>query len=73
MRELQAGVIGDRRVRLVVDGNGRYGVIIEVWGPDGWADISLHTDRDLDLHSASLCYLVRRTEQQTRAILWNQE
>ena len=73
MRELQAEVIGERRVRLVADQAGRYAVIIEVWGPEGWTDISLHTDRDLDLHSASLCYRLRRTEQAARAISWKEE
>jgi hypothetical protein len=73
MREIQLEVIGDRRVRLVLDDGGRYTVTIEVWGPNGWEDISLQGDRDLSLHAASLCYRLRRTEQQARAIVWNQE
>jgi hypothetical protein len=72
MRELQSEVIGDRRVRLVVDDGGRYTVTIEVWRPDGWEDISLRSDHDLALHAASLCYRLRRTEQEARAIVWNQ-
>jgi hypothetical protein len=44
-----------------------------VWGSDGWEDISLQSDANLSLHRASLCYRLRRTEQQARAIVWNQE
>jgi hypothetical protein len=71
MRELRSEVVGDRRVRLVVDQAGRYAVTLEVRGPQGtWEDISLRSDQDLELHTASLCYRLRRTEQQARAIEW---
>jgi hypothetical protein len=73
MREIQSEVIGDRRVRLVADQNGRYAVTIEVWGPEGWEDISLRTDRHLGLHAASLCYRLWCGEQEMRAIVWNEE
>jgi hypothetical protein len=73
MREIQSEVIGDRRVSLVVDDAGRYAVTIEVRGPDGWEDSSLRSDANLSLHRASLCYRLRRTEQEARAIVWNQE
>jgi hypothetical protein len=73
MRELQSEVIGDRRVRLVADECSRYHVTVEVWGPEGWADISLSSDRDLGLHAASLCYRLRCGEQEARAIEWNLE
>jgi hypothetical protein len=73
MRELQSEVIGDRRVRLVVDEGARYSVTIEVRTPDGWEDISLRSDANLGLHAASLCERLRRTEQEARAIVWNSE
>ena len=72
MRELQSEVVGERRVRLVTDEAGRYAVTIEVWPPDGWEDISLRSDQDLALHTASLCYRLRLTEQQARAIAWGE-
>ena len=72
MRELQTDVVADRRVRLVAHPGGRYAVTIEVWGPEGWEDISLLSDQDLDLHTASLCYRLRRTEQLARAVAWEQ-
>lgn len=72
MRELQSEVVGERRVRLVTDEAGRYAVTIEVWLPDGWEDISLRSDQDLALHTASLCYRLRLTEQQARAIAWGE-
>jgi hypothetical protein len=44
----------------------------EVCGPQGaWEDISLVADQDLALHTASLCYRLRLTEQEARAIEWN--
>jgi hypothetical protein len=71
MRELRREEIGDRRVRLIVDQEHRYTVLIEVCGPQGtWEDISLAADRELALHTASLCYRLRLTEQQARAIEW---
>ena len=71
MRELRREEIGARRVRLVVDGENRYSVRIEVRGPQGeWEDISLIADRDLALHTTSLCYRLRLTEQRHRAIEW---
>ena len=42
MRELRREVIGDRRVRLVINQEKRYTVTIEVCGPAGrWADSSV--------------------------------
>ena len=71
MRELHRETIGDRRVRLLASQDGRYTVTIEVRGPEGaWEDISLVADRDLALHTASLCYRLRLTEQQSRVIEW---
>ena len=71
MRELRTEVIGDRRVGLIETGEERYGVTIAVRGPEGtWEDISLQSDQNLGLHTASLCYRLRRTEQQARAINW---
>jgi hypothetical protein len=71
MRELRSEVIGDRGVRLVVDQHGRYALTLEVRGPQGaWEDISLRSDQELELHTASLCYRLRLTEQQARAIEW---
>ena len=72
MRELQSEVVGERRVRLVVDETGRHAVTIEVWGAEEWEDISLQSDQDLDLHTASLCYRLRLTEQEPRAIAWGE-
>src|SRR5829696_6038657 len=57
MRELRQDEIGDRRVRLFVNQENRYTVTIEVRGPQGrWEDMSMIADRDLALHTASLCY-----------------
>ena len=71
MRELHSEMIGERRVRLLVDQTGRCRVTIEVLGPDGaWQDISLRSDADLGLHEASLCYRLRCTEQEARQIAW---
>jgi hypothetical protein len=73
MRELQSEVIGARRVRLLVNQAGRYTVTIEVRGPEGtWQHISLRSDQDLGLHEASLCYRLRCTEQEARAIAWGE-
>ena len=73
MRELHRETIGDRRVRLLASQDGRYTVTIEVRGPHGtWEDISLVADRDLALHTASLCYRLRVTEQETRPIAWGE-
>ena len=73
MRELRREDIGDRRVRLLVNPQNRYTVTIEVCGPQGtWEDISLVADRDLALHTASLCYRRRLTEQEARAIAWRE-
>ena len=74
MRELRSEVVGDWRVRLLVNQEGRYTVTIEVLGPQGgWEDISLVADQNLSLHTASLCYRLRLTEQEARAIEWNPE
>ena len=71
MHVLRSEVIGDRRVRLLVNQDGSYTVTIEVRGPQGtWEDISLVADRDLPLHTATLCYRSRLAEQQARAIQW---
>ena len=71
MRELRTEVIGDRRVALVETGEERYGVTIAVKGQEGtWEDISLQSDQNLGLHTASLCYRLRRMEQQARTIRW---
>jgi len=73
MRELQRETIGDRRVRLLARQDGRYTVTIEVRGPEGaWEDSSFVADRDLALHTASLCYRLRLTEQEPRAIAWGE-
>ena len=72
MRELRSEVAGERRVRLLVDQDGRYTVTIEVWA-GAWEDISLRSDQGLALHTASLCYRLRLTEQQARAIEWGRE
>ena len=72
MHELRSEVIEDRRVRLLVTPDGQYTVTLEVRGPDHtWEDSSLRSDQDLALHSASLCYRLRLTEQQARAITWD--
>jgi hypothetical protein len=74
MRELRREDIGDRRVRLLVNQDNRYTVTIEVRGPQGaWEDISFVADRDLTLHTASLCYRLRFTEQESRAIEWGKD
>jgi len=74
MRELQCGDIGNRRVRLLVGPDGRSTVTIAVRGPQGtWDDSSFVADRDLALHTASLCYRLRLTEQETRAIAWEED
>jgi hypothetical protein len=71
MRELRSEEIGDRRVVLVETETERYSVTIAVRGPHGtWEDISLESDQNLGLHTASLCERLRRTEQQARAIHW---
>ena len=72
MRELRSEVVGERRVRLIIEHDGHYSVTIEVW-TGAWEDISLRSDQGLDLHSASLCYRLRLTEQQARAIEWGGE
>jgi hypothetical protein len=72
MRELRSEEIDDRRVALVETGAERYSVTIAVRGPQGiWEDISLQSDQNLTLHTASLCERLRRTEQQTRSIDWH--
>ena len=74
MRELQRETIGDRRVRLLASQDGRSTVTIEVRGPERrWDDSSLVADRDLALHTASLCYRLRLTEQHARAIEWGKD
>lgn len=73
MREVHSEQIGDRRVALVETETECYGVTIAVQGPDGtWEDISLQSDQNLSLHTASLCYRLRTTEQQSRAIRWSE-
>jgi hypothetical protein len=72
MRELRSEVVSDRRVRLLVNPDGQYTVTLEVRGPENaWEDISLRSDQNLALHSASLCYRLRLTEQNARAIVWD--
>jgi hypothetical protein len=72
MRELCSEEIGDRRVALVESSLECYSVTIAVRGPQGtWEDISLQSDQNLGLHTASLCYRLRRTEQQARTIRWH--
>src|SRR6266496_4816929 len=69
--ELRSEEIGNRRVALVENGTERYSVTIAVRGPHGtWEDISLKSDQNLGLHTAGLCYRLRRTEQEGRAIAW---
>ena len=72
MRELRSEEVGDRRVALVESGAEQYSVMIAVREPHGiWKDISLESDQNLGLHTASLCYRLRRTEQQARTIDWH--
>jgi hypothetical protein len=72
MRELCSEVTGDRRVRLLANHEGCYTVTIEVRGSQGaWEDRSLAADRNLNLHTASLCYRLRLIEQEPRMIAWN--
>ena len=74
MRELHRETIGDRWVRLLASQDGRYTVTIEMRGPQGrWDDISFVADRDLVLHTASLCYRLRLTKQGARAIAWGDD
>jgi hypothetical protein len=74
MRELRSEVVGDRRVRLLAGQDGRYTVTIEVRGPQSaWEDVSLSADQNLPLHTASLCYRLRRTEQEAKAIEWGKD
>jgi hypothetical protein len=69
MRELHSDEIGERRVALVETETKRYRVTIAVRGPDGsWEDISLHSDQNLTLPSASRCYQLRHSEQLARAL-----
>jgi hypothetical protein len=73
MRELCSEESGGRRVALNESGDERYSVVIAVRGPHGtWEDISLPSDQNLGLHTASLCYRLRRTDQQARAIRWRE-
>ena len=72
MRELRSEVVGERRVRLLADSDGRYSVTIEVW-TGAWEDISLRSDQGLALHTASLYYRLRLTEQEMRAVEWERE
>ena len=68
---LRSEEIGDRRVALIESATKRYSVAIAVRGSHGtWQDISLQSDQNLALHTASLCYRLRRTEQQARTINW---
>jgi hypothetical protein len=72
MRELRSEVIGDRRVAIVETGTEQYSVTIAVREPNGtWEDISLQSDRNLGLHTASLCERLRLTEQEARTINWH--
>jgi hypothetical protein len=65
-------IIGDRRVRLLVNQAGLYTVTIEVRGPEGaWQDISLRSDQDLGQHQATVCYRLRCTEQEARQFAWS--
>ena len=74
MRELRREEIGNRRVRLLVNQENRCTVTIEVRGPQGtWEDISIVADRDLAMHTASLCYRLRLTEQEARVIEWGKK
>ena len=73
VRELQQKVIGDRRVRLLVNQTGSYTVTIEVLGPQGaWEDISLEHDANLRQREASAVYRLRCTEQLARAFAWGE-
>jgi hypothetical protein len=40
MRELRSEVVGERRVRLIIEHDGHYSVTIEIW-TGAWEDISL--------------------------------
>jgi hypothetical protein len=74
MRELRSEEVGDRRIALSESSPARYSVTIAVRDPHGtWEDISLCTDQDLPLHTASLCYRLRLTEREARAIEWGNE
>jgi hypothetical protein len=67
MRVVQMKRIGDRRVRLIVQPNEVYAVVIEVRGPKGfWEDISLRADEYLLAHQADARYQQRIGEQQAR-------
>lgn len=70
MEELRSAIIGDRRVRLVVQSGDYYAVVIEVRGPRGWEDISLRADQYLAFDIASRHYRLRVAEQEARAIAW---
>ena len=70
MRERERAEIGDRRVRLVAQSGDYYAAIVEVRGPNGWADISLRADQDLVMEVTSRRYRQRVAEQQARAIEW---
>jgi hypothetical protein len=73
MGELRNEEIGDRRVALIETDTERFSVTIAVRGPEGsWEDISLQSDQYLGLHTASLCYRLRRAEQQARTIQWRE-
>jgi hypothetical protein len=68
MRELRSAVLGDRRVRLLVDQHGHYAVTIEVLGPEGaWEDISLLADQLLPRRYAIARFDRRLAEQEARA------
>ena len=67
MRVIQTERVGNRRVRLVVQANGAYAVVLEVLGPVGfWEDISLRADQFLLAHEADARYQQRLREQQAR-------
>jgi hypothetical protein len=68
MRELRSEVVGDRRVRLVATDDRRYAVMIEVWGPHGWEDISLRADGNLSEHAADQRFRLRLAEQEIRLL-----
>jgi hypothetical protein len=73
MQELCSEIIGDRRVRLVVQTGDYHAITIEVLGPAGWEDISLRADRDLAFEVASRRYRRRVAEQQARVIEFGKE
>jgi hypothetical protein len=67
MRVVRTKRVGDRRVRLVVQADGVYTVVLEVLGPFGfWEDISLLADQYLLAHEADARYQQRLGEQQAR-------